>query len=326
MRFSLHRPNSNQFFRFWRRLCLKYSIFNLACPNGTYADSDTGTRLCVTDCPDRTTIVGGRDLYGDPLTKTCEPKCIQPLTWADSQTRDCQSPCSALPIPTYSENFNMRCVTAMNCPTTPSMTFGDNTTRSCVSNCSNGKFGHPLDRNCLTQCPSQAITTTEHYYGDKSTGINLCVTVCPSTPRLFGDNDTNLCVAQCPAPYYGDQTGKRSCLAQCPIVGVTYYYAQNDSRICVTVCKTGTWGLQSSRECVEDPAHCGSQWANNITNMCVTICPATSGLYADPTTKFCVPVCPSTYYSDDSTRTCVQRCPSTNGPLGTFGNNATRVC
>ncbi len=76
-------------------------LFYSACPDGTYADSDTGTRLCITDCPDYT-ATGGRNLYGDPLTHTCEPKCIKPLMWADFQTRDCQSPCSALPIPTYS--------------------------------------------------------------------------------------------------------------------------------------------------------------------------------------------------------------------------------
>lgn len=220
----------------------------------------------------------------------------------------------------------MRCVTSSNCPTTPSLTFGDNSTRSCLSNCSNNEFGDPTSRNCVTQCPGLIVTGTEHYYGDLSTGINLCVTVCPAMPRLFGNNGTNLCVAECPVPHYGDQTGKRSCLEQCPIVSGVYYYAQNTSRICVKVCVSGTWGLQSSRECVEDPFLCGSQWADNTTNMCVTTCPATSGLYADPTSKFCVPLCPPTYYSDDKSRTCVQRCPDDNGPRGTFGNNSTRVC
>lgn len=79
----------------------KVSLFlTLACPSGTYADSYNSARLCVTDCNDYSGS-GGPDLYGDPLTRTCEPKCIKPLTWADFQTRDCQSPCSALPIPTY---------------------------------------------------------------------------------------------------------------------------------------------------------------------------------------------------------------------------------
>lgn len=140
--------------------CILSSFFiNLACPNGTYADSDTGTRLCVTDCPDYSGG-GGRDLYGDPLTHTCEPKCIKPLLWADFQTRDCQSTCSSLPIPTYSENFNMRCVLSINCPISPSITFGDNITRSCLSNCSNNTFGDPTSHNCVTQCPKLAVTGT----------------------------------------------------------------------------------------------------------------------------------------------------------------------
>ncbi len=60
--------------------------------------------------------------------------------------------------------------------------------------------------------------------------------------------------------------------------------------------------------------------------MCVTTCPASSALYADPTSNFCVPLCPPDYYSDDKTRTCVQKCPDNNGVHGTFGDNTTRVC
>lgn len=83
----------------------------------------------------------------------------------------------------------MRCVTSLNCPNvplSPSMTFGDNATRSCQANCTNDTFGDPTLRNCVSQCLKSSQTGTEHYYGDKSTGINLCVTVCPSTPILFG--------------------------------------------------------------------------------------------------------------------------------------------
>lgn len=47
-----------------------FILFIKDCPNGTYADSDTGTRLCITDCPNYSGT-GGRDLYGDPTTHTC---------------------------------------------------------------------------------------------------------------------------------------------------------------------------------------------------------------------------------------------------------------
>jgi hypothetical protein len=74
------------------------------------------------------------------------------------------------------------------------MTFGDNETRSCVTNCSNGKYGDPVSRNCLTQCPSQTITGLSNYYADISTGQYICVVICPRLPRLFGVNSTNMCV------------------------------------------------------------------------------------------------------------------------------------
>lgn len=104
----------------------------LVCPNGTYADSHTGTRTCVALCPPGVTnSVAAPNLYGDPTTHTCVAKCITPHTWADSHTRLCESECTSSP-PTYSENIAMTCVTSLNCPSSPTMTFGDNTTRSCT--------------------------------------------------------------------------------------------------------------------------------------------------------------------------------------------------
>jgi len=96
------------------------------------------------------------------------------------------------------------------------MSFGDNNTRSCVTNCTGGKFGDPVSRNCLTQCPNQITTGNSNYYADISTGQYICVIICPIVPRLFGHNTTNMCVSECPAPLYGQQTGNRSCLAICP--------------------------------------------------------------------------------------------------------------
>lgn len=107
------------------------------------------------------------------------------------------------------------------------------------------------------------------------------------------------------------------------------YFAQNLSRICVTVCVNGTWGYTAYQECVEDPSDCGSQWADNSTNRCVDVCPANVGTFADPVSEFCVPLCPNVpdlYFSDYSTRTCVLRCPDSVDFDGTFGNNETRVC
>jgi hypothetical protein len=189
-----------------------------------------------------------------------------------------------------------------------------------------GKFGDPTSRNCVTQCPNASTTGTSNYYSDISTGQYICVVICPVLPRLFGYNTTNNCVEECPAPLYGDQTGNRTCVGTCPKIGSVVHFAQNYTRVCVTVCISGTWGYTSTRECVEDPTDCNAQWADNTTNLCVNTCPATANTFGDSTTKFCVPLCPDTYFSDYSTRLCVQRCPTTVEEHGTFGNNETRVC
>jgi hypothetical protein len=195
-----------------------------------------------------------------------------------------------------------------------------------VSNCSIGTFGDSTSRNCVAQCPNVSTTGTSTFYGDTSTGQYVCVAICPILPALFGRNDTNRCVTTCPIPNYGDQTGNRSCVPTCPIISGVVYFAQNTSRICVTVCITGTWGYTAYQECVETPINCLAQWADNTTNLCVSICPATAGTFADPTTKFCVTTCPNTYYSDYSQRMCVQACPSNVYIHGTFGNNQTKIC
>ena len=93
----------------------------------------------------------------------------------DPQTRDCQTICSNSPVQLYSENINMRCVASTQCPSSPSLQFGDNSTHKCQSNCSAGQFGDPKTRNCVIQCPKKAVTLTDHYYGDSTNGINLCV-------------------------------------------------------------------------------------------------------------------------------------------------------
>ena len=99
----------------------------------------------------------------------------------------------------------------------------------------------------MTQCLNVTQTGISTYYGDVSTGQYRCVVVCPILPRLFGENSTNKCVGTCPALSYGDQTGNRTCVPQCPLIGAIYYFAQNYSRICVLVCIDGTWGKKSTR-------------------------------------------------------------------------------
>ena len=162
-------------------------MLSLVCPNGTYADSYSASRLCVQYCPPGTlNSVSTPNLYGDPTTRTCVASCLTPGTWADYQTRLCQPVCSALPIETYSENIDYTCVVSLSCPNTPTMTFGDNTTRKCLAYCSGLEWGDPTSRNCVDQCPNVTTTGTSRYFGDNSTGQPLCVVTCPQVPRLFG--------------------------------------------------------------------------------------------------------------------------------------------
>ena len=72
------------------------------CPPTYYADTYNGIRLCVQLCSPGVPGVGAPNLYGDPSTITCVASCVTPLTWADYQTRLCQSTCSHSPVATYS--------------------------------------------------------------------------------------------------------------------------------------------------------------------------------------------------------------------------------
>jgi len=224
----------------YNQLCVSY------CPTGSFADSYTGTRLCVPTCPGVGT--SAPNLYGDPTTHTCVSKCITVGTWADYQTRLCQSPCSAAPIATYSENIGYTCVIPTLCPRVPSMTFGENDTRTCTASCRQTptvQYADPVSQTCVDQC--QSLST--RWYGDLTTGSPICVPICPTVPRMFGENSTNLCKTLCPSGTFGDQTANRSCLTNCPTVSGTLYFSQDSERICVTVCKNDTWGNTHNQHC-----------------------------------------------------------------------------
>jgi len=64
------------------------------------------------------------------------------------------------------------------------------------------------------------------FYGDDSTMRPACVIACPKVPRLFGENGTHLCKAECPDHQYGDQTGNRTCVSMCPNIGGVTWFSQ----------------------------------------------------------------------------------------------------
>jgi hypothetical protein len=84
--------------------------------------------------------------------------------------------------------------------------FADNFTLYCVQKCPNitgvPSWGYVPTLTCVALC----FTET---YGDNSTGIPLCVSLCSEYPTPLwaydgpGDKSVMLCMAVCPAPYFG---------------------------------------------------------------------------------------------------------------------------
>lgn len=100
---------------------------------------------------------------------------------------------------------------------------------------------------------------------------------------------------KCPAPYFGDQTGNRTCVERCPID----YYAQKtdslgvviDVRICVSICNWG-WADNLTATCVDNPIKCATgTYAHESNYKCVI--PTDCAGFADPSTNQCVPTCPA---------------------------------
>ena len=130
---------------------------------------------------------------------------------------------SALWVPTFAEIFTYRCVIALFCPVTPDLYFGENGTRTCQVACplntSYVSFADNITRNCILQCYRFTNASGGHetiFFGDTSTERPVCVIACPLSPRLFGENLTNLCVAECPDLQFGDLAGNRTCVPICP--------------------------------------------------------------------------------------------------------------
>lgn len=161
--------------------------------------------------------------------------------------------------------------------------------------------------------------------------IPLCVFVCQNNE--FGYPLSNLCVANCPAPYYGDPTGNRSCVLECLQNG---YYALNLSaegtpnlgnRTCVQVCPFG-WADNITRMCAMTPFDCSEGlYAHETNHKCVLPIDCTG--FADPVSRKCVPQCYINdtefvrYFGDRDRRLCVLICP--NNP-NYFGDNSTKQC
>ena len=187
------------------------------CPNinSSYINyADLNKKLCVARCP--------HGYFGQNDTLNCQTTCTYPNastydgSFADPQTNICMDICTAAPISTFGENATYTCVEPY---ASPNNTWAEAKVSS---------------RKCVNPCPAASSTH--------------------GTPQTFGDNLTHTCVAACPTYTFADlSTGIGLCVYICPnLTNGTYQFADNSSKTCLTVCPASnfTFGDNVTRSCV----------------------------------------------------------------------------
>lgn len=206
-----------------------------------------------------------------------------------------------------------------------------------MAGCPAGTFGYKTtaDKICIDFCPL-------NWYGDNSTGVNLCVQDCPAIPSLFKEHVSKLCLPACPSPYYADSS-TRSCVLACPLAQPLYAY--EPTRTCLSACPQNYFGKFTNENltglplnsnisrCVTPASACGANlYADPYLHMCVALCsgPTPVSLYGH--WPNCVSKCPDTYYANtyNGARICTQLCPpgitGTTGAPNLYGDPSTITC
>ncbi len=122
---------------------------------------------------------------------------------------------------------NLTCVIPDHCPDNY---FADNFTVTCVPECL-GTFGDPLSQRCVTFCP---IDGSDIYYADPIT--RLCSMTCSNTSHnnLIKNELDQTCVSICMPGLFMDPLDPF--FGSCEPVCSQGYYADNSTRMCVSVC------------------------------------------------------------------------------------------
>jgi hypothetical protein len=180
------------------------------------------------------------------------------------------------------------------CPSTPPY-LADLQNGVCVTKCANDtyKFTNNTFRGCLYYCPPQVFNSS-------------------LIMNLFADNTTWSCVQTCPYGYYAflhpTNATIRICVRYCPMVGSTYYFAEDNSRTCITSCPMlvyGSYGDQIDFRCVVSCSR--FQYRDNSSSLCVYHCP--NGTFANNVTWNCSGWCSEGYFAESINNTCVKACP-----------------
>lgn len=132
-------------------------------------------------------------------------------TWSDPISKYCVSRCPSEPL-SFGLDSTTSCVT--RCP--PGL-FGDHETQTCIPSCPTGtngeyRFADPISQTCVFVCPINSSL-----YGDTLvTGNFSCVLNCSN--GQLRDNSTQRCVPVCPStPSYWADTTLSDCVYHCPI-------------------------------------------------------------------------------------------------------------
>ena len=146
----------------------------------------------------------GLQTYADTYTRTCVFRCsILQNLWADTNGKKCRLNCTNSQI---RDNSTQSCVP--KCPSNPE-SYADLVTTFCVRTCPNGKFASDsVSRVCTGDCSLYSLTfgdnTTNRcttncpipYFADNST--YLCVLNCPEPYDYYADPYSRQCVLNCP--------------------------------------------------------------------------------------------------------------------------------
>jgi hypothetical protein len=222
----------------------------------------------------------------------------------------------------------------MDCPTDY---FADNLTKNCVAKCpvKNGSqtWGNQPTKTCITKCYSSR-------WADLSTGIPLCVVLCPELPPAWSYDPTMECVNVCPGDLWGEDY-TRTCTPTCPLDPndiQIYTYAYNNTKRCLLHCPNGYFSDKNHRMCWSDPVNCSYGWGDPYNNSCTTLCtgPSPWDSFGDNVTHLCTVRCSVDSYADNYTgsRICVKVCPGDyyidgtyNGTVAdSYGDNDTQSC
>lgn len=150
-----------------------------------------------------------------------------------------------------------------------------------------------------------------------------CVQTCSSN-SYFRYNKLRICSNGCPNDtsvnpaelYYADSS-TQNCVLQCPIGLATY--ADNITNLCTSLCTLGTFADDITKTCVSQcPNTPVMTYAHSNTRQCQQVCQTGFG---DPISRTCVPTCPSNSWGDPNSKKCVTFCPDNY-----YAYNSTQMC